>query len=145
LDVDFQADDRLVFREHFGREGRFLWSGFRHNGTKIIASAGGPDRFAKRGEEAFCKSEAAEEQGGIQGVAGQSVPEKGDAGDVAGEEASGGVWIAAEELPDGEIGDEEELDGAEERGKADADDGAAVAEPQTDGDIDEEAGVDDGD
>jgi len=36
------------------------------------------------------------------------------------------------------------MDGAEERGKADADDGAAVAEPQTDGDIDEEAGVDDG-
>jgi len=39
LDVDFQADDGLVLREHFGREGGFLWSGFRHNGTKIIASA----------------------------------------------------------------------------------------------------------
>ena len=39
--MDFQADDRLVFREHLGSDGRFLWSGFRHNETKIIAPAGG--------------------------------------------------------------------------------------------------------
>src|SRR5213082_1098029 len=38
LDVDFQADDRLVFREHVGGDGGGLWSGFRHKGTKIIAS-----------------------------------------------------------------------------------------------------------
>src|SRR5216684_1787746 len=66
-----------------------------------------------------------------------------DAGDVAGEEAGGGVREAAEELPDGEIGDEEELDGAEERGEANARDGAAIAKPEADCDVDEEAGVND--
>jgi len=53
------------------------------------------------------------------------------------------VREAAEELPDSEIGDQEELDGAEERGEADAGDGAAIAEPEADGDIDEKAGVND--
>jgi hypothetical protein len=38
--VDFEADDGIVFRQDFGQEGGFLWSGFRHNETKIIASAG---------------------------------------------------------------------------------------------------------
>ena len=38
LDVDLQADDGLVFGEHVGRDGGDLWSGFRHKGTKIIAS-----------------------------------------------------------------------------------------------------------
>ena len=39
LDVDFQTDDRLIFRQDFGGDGYCLWSGFRHKGTKIIASA----------------------------------------------------------------------------------------------------------
>jgi len=52
---------------------------------------------------------------------------------------------AAQELPDGEIRDDEKLDGAEERGEADAGDGATVAQPETDGNVEEEAGVDDGD
>src|ERR1700682_4178360 len=89
------------------------------------------------------KGVAAEKQRGIEGVARESVPEKRDAGNVAGEEAGGGVREAAEELPDGEIGDEEELDGAEKRGNADARDGAAIAKPKVDGDVNEEAGVDD--
>ncbi len=37
LDVDFQADDGLVFRQNFRRERDRLWSGFRHKETKIIA------------------------------------------------------------------------------------------------------------
>src|SRR5258708_7877444 len=53
--------------------------------------------------------------------------------------------VGAHELPDGEIGDEEELNGAKERCEADAGDGAAVAQPEADGYADEEAGVDDGD
>src|SRR5713101_6330662 len=99
--------------------------------------------LAQRGEEPFGEGVAAEEERGIEGVAGEGVPEKRDAGDVAGEEAGGGVREAAEELPDGEIGDEEELDGAEESGQADGRDGAAVAKPDADGDVDEETGVDD--
>jgi len=95
------------------------------------------------GNEALGEGVAAEEERGVEGVAGKGVPEEGDAGDVASEEAGSGVREAAEELPDGEIGDEEELDGAEERGKADSRDGAAIAKPEADGDIDEEAGVDD--
>ena len=35
LDVDFQADDRLVFREHFRRQRSCLWSGFRHNRRRL--------------------------------------------------------------------------------------------------------------
>ena len=38
--MDFQTDDGLVFREHLRRDRGFLWSRFRHKGTKIIASAG---------------------------------------------------------------------------------------------------------
>ena len=93
----------------------------------------------------FGEGEAAEEQDCVDGVAGESVPKIWNAGDVAGEEAGRRARIAAEELPNGEIGDQEELDSAEERREADASDGAAAAEPEADGDVDEEAGVDDGD
>src|SRR5579864_3448369 len=41
LDVDFEAYDRLVFRQDFRRERGGLWSRFRHKETRIIASAGG--------------------------------------------------------------------------------------------------------
>src|SRR5882762_5043745 len=99
--------------------------------------------LAQRGEEPFGEGVAAEEERGVEGIAGEGVPEKRNAGDVAGEEAGGGVREAAEELPDGEIGDEEELDSAEERGEADARDGAAIAKPEADGDVYEEAGIDD--
>ena len=51
--------------------------------------------------------------------------------------------IAAQELPGGEIGDEEKLDGAEERGETDTSDGAAVAEPKADEDAEKKTGVDD--
>src|SRR5258708_14450690 len=30
LDMDFQPDDRLVFREQFRRDGGRIWSGFSH-------------------------------------------------------------------------------------------------------------------
>jgi hypothetical protein len=36
--VDFETDDRLVFREDFGRDGHGLGSGFRHKESNIIAS-----------------------------------------------------------------------------------------------------------
>ena len=35
LDVDFQADDGLVFREHVGSDGGGLWSGFRHKRQRL--------------------------------------------------------------------------------------------------------------
>jgi hypothetical protein len=35
LDVNFQADDGLILREHFGREQGFLWSGFRHRERRL--------------------------------------------------------------------------------------------------------------
>ncbi len=53
--------------------------------------------------------------------------------------------IAAQKLPDGKIGYEEKLDGAEERCETDAGDGAAIAEPEADGNVDEETDVDDED
>ena len=49
---------------------------------------------------------------------------------------------AAQELPDGEIRYDEKLDGAEKRGQSDAGDGGAVAQPEANGNVDEEAGVD---
>lgn len=97
----------------------------------------------QRRKHAFGEGVAAEQERGVEGVAGQGVPEEGNAGDVAGEEAGGGVRKTAEELPDGKIGDEEKLDGAEKRGEADARDGPAIAKPEADGDVEEEAGVND--
>src|SRR5580704_7853612 len=35
LDVDFQADDRLVFREQVGRDAGRVWSRFRHGEQKL--------------------------------------------------------------------------------------------------------------
>jgi len=110
LDVD-SSDDGLVLREHFGREGRFSGVDFAI-WNEDYSISGSSDRFAKRGEEAFGKSEAGEEAGRHTGRRRPECSRKRGFGNVAGEEASGGVWIAAEELPDGEIGDEEELDGA---------------------------------
>src|ERR1700687_4381156 len=49
---------------------------------------------------------------------------------------------AAQELPDREIRDDEKLDGAEKRGESDARDGAAIAQAEADGHVDEEAGID---
>jgi len=101
--VDFQADDGLVLREHFGREGRFLWSGFAM-GTKIIASGGRLDRFAKRGEEAFGKSEAGEEQGaGAYRASRHECSRKRGCGNGSRPKRPvAGVVDSAEELPDGE-------------------------------------------
>src|SRR6266478_5190459 len=103
LDVNLEANDGLVFGDYFRRERRFLWGGFRHKGTKIIASARGSDRLPEGRKEALCQSETAKEEGGIEDVAGERVPEEGDTGDVTGDEAGGGVRKAAEKLPDGEI------------------------------------------
>ncbi len=35
--MDLEADDGLIFRQDFRREGSGLWSGFRHKETRIIA------------------------------------------------------------------------------------------------------------
>src|SRR5438552_702418 len=84
-----------------------------------------------------------EQQRGVEGVAREGIPEEGNAGEIAGGKAGSGFGIGVQKPPDGKIRDQEELDGAEERGNRDAGDGAAVAEPETDGYVDEETGVDD--
>jgi hypothetical protein len=45
LDMDFEADNRLVFRQDFWRHGRFFRNGFRHKERHIIASAAGVARL----------------------------------------------------------------------------------------------------
>src|SRR5881275_512227 len=47
LYVDFEADDRLVFRQDFRRHGRFVGNRFRHKERHIIASAGGVVRLRR--------------------------------------------------------------------------------------------------
>src|SRR5260370_41833232 len=88
---------------------------------------------------------AAEEKRGVEGVAGEGVPEKGDAGQVTGCESGERARIETADRPNGEISDDEKLNGAEERGESDAGDGAAITQPEADGNVDEETGVDDGD
>src|SRR6266700_7039331 len=96
------------------------------------------------GEETLAESIAAKEQGGINDVACESVPEEGNTSKVAGGEAGGGLWIGSQEPPNGEIGDQEKLSGAQERGETDAGDGTAIAQPEADGNANEEAGIDHG-
>ena len=98
----------------------------------------------RRKEEAFGEGVGAEEQSGVDDVTGESVPEIWNGRDVTGDKAGSVMWIGAHELPDSKIADEEKLNGAEKRGERDAGDGAAVAEPEADGDVDEKTGVDDG-
>jgi hypothetical protein len=54
------------------------------------------------------------------------------------------VRVSAEELPDGKVGDEEELERAEENGAADAENTAAILEPSADEHAEQEAGIDHG-
>src|SRR6266436_2637980 len=95
---------------------------WRHDSRRGCSINFGGRAGGARGK-AFGEGVAAEEERGVEGVASEGVPEKRDAGDVTGKQTGGGMREAAEELPDGEIGDEEELDGAEERGEANARDG----------------------
>jgi len=88
--------------------------------------------------------EAAEEEGGVEGVAGEGVEEEGQASCVAGDEPRGGFGEASEEGPDAEVGDEEELDSAYEGYSADASYRAVVADSVAKGHVDQEAGVDEG-
>src|SRR5208282_4151251 len=76
--------------------------------------------FAESGEEALGQSEAAEEEDDVESIASKRVPKEGDSGSVAGEQAGAGVRIGKIERPDSEIGDEEKLNGAGERGGGDA-------------------------
>src|ERR1700741_5072850 len=52
--------------------------------------------------------------------------------------------IGAESLPEGKIGDEEELKSAEENGAADAKNGAAIRERSANQNAQQEAGIDNG-
>jgi hypothetical protein len=54
------------------------------------------------------------------------------------------VRIGAEELPNGEVGDQEELECAEKDGAADPRNAAAIREPGADEHAEQEAGVNDG-
>ena len=86
----------------------------------------------QRGNETFGQSVAAEKKSGVNSVTRKGVPEKWNGGNIAGEEAGRVMGIGAHEFPESEIADEEELNGAEERGETDASDGAAVAQPKAD-------------
>ena len=99
----------------------------------------------RRGKEMFGQGIATEEKNGVGRVAREGVPEKWNGGDVTCEEAGSVMRIGFHELPYGEIADEEKLDGAEERGETDTCDGAAAAQPEADGNADEETRVNDGD
>ena len=55
------------------------------------------------------QGEAAEEQGGVDRVAGERVPEEGGADKVARREACAGVRVVVRQGPDAEVGDQEKL------------------------------------
>src|ERR1700720_3164195 len=77
-------------------------------------------RLAQTRREPLGQGEAAEEKGGVKRVACEGVPGKRYAGEVAHCEASACARVAVEESPDAEIGDQEELQSAEEGGGGDA-------------------------
>ena len=93
----------------------------------------------------FDEGEYAEEKSGVEGVTGEGVAEEGQAYDVTGGEARGGVRVSVVKLPDGKVGDEEELERAEEDGAAEAENGTTVGEPGADENAEEKARVHNGD
>src|SRR5882724_3056663 len=101
-------------------------------------------RFAQRGHKAFGQRVAAEEQRGVDSIASQRVAEERKAGEITGCQTGSGFREGVEVEPDGKVGHQEELPGAGKCGQADAADGTVVAEPQADGDVDGEAGVNEG-
>jgi len=102
-------------------------------------------RFAESGKETPGQSKAAKEQDGIDGVASHGVPKVRNSGDVAGEQSGAGARVGKTKRPDSEIGDQEKLSGAQERGCADAENGSTIREEAADEHVEEKAGVDDGD
>ena len=72
------------------------------------------------------QGEGAEEERGVESIAGEGVAEEGQAGDVAGGETDRSVRVGGGDLPDGEVGDEKELERAETYGAADAENCAAI-------------------
>src|SRR4029077_2339532 len=102
-------------------------------------------RVAKDWKQTLGEGEGAEEERGVEGIAGQGVKEEGQARRIAGDEACSGLGEAFEEGPDAEVGDEEELKGAYRGNTGYAAGGAAVADPVAEGYLEEEAGVNKGD
>ena len=92
----------------------------------------------------FGERKDAEEEGGVKGITGEGVAEEGQARDVAGGEAGWSVRVSAEELPDSEVGDEEELERAEKNGTADAEHAAPISKTCADEHAEQEAGVNGG-
>ena len=92
--------------------------------------------------EMFREGVAAEEQSHVEGIPGEGVPEKGKAGQVASGQAGGGFWVGIQEPPDCQVGEEEELGGAEERCCADAENASAILQEAADEDAEEKTGVD---
>src|SRR5258708_15296343 len=76
--------------------------------------------LANTRRETLRKEKAAEEQGGVDGVACERVPNEGHAGKVARREACARAWVAVQKSPHAEVGDQEKLQSAEERGSSDA-------------------------
>jgi len=81
---------------------------------------------AKSRKEMLGKCEGVEKQSGVEGITGEGVAEEGQACDVTGGEAGGRVRIGDRDLPDGEVGDEKELERAETYGAADAENCAVI-------------------
>ncbi len=55
---------------------------------------------AESWEQALGKGEGAEEEDGVDGVAGEHVPEEGNSGNVAGEQTLPGMRVRRHERPD---------------------------------------------
>src|SRR6266404_3301937 len=74
--------------------------------------------LANTRRETLRKEKAAEEQGGVDGVACERVPNEGHAGKVARREACARAWGAVQKRPHAEVGDQEKLQSAEEHGSS---------------------------
>src|SRR5215470_3907198 len=93
--------------------------------------------------EALGQGKGTEEQQHVKGVSCQGVPEQWQAGEVTSGQTAGGFWIGVQEPPSGEVGDQKELNGAEESCGGNARDSAAASQKAADEDTEKETGVDD--
>src|SRR6266404_7019491 len=84
-------------------------------------------RLADTGRETLRKREAAEQQGRVNRVAGERVPEEGNASEVAHCETCATAWVAVQKSPDPEVGDQEKLQSSQERRSPDTEDIAFMA------------------
>jgi len=153
LRVDFQADHGLILSQQFGRDSGF-GEEFGHGlKRKYSREALRPDYPAalprgnrpartKGRNDSFNECETSKQEEGIEGVAGKRIAEERYSGGVAVQKPLERLRVGRSKGPDGQVGDEEKLRCAQQRGNREGTRGLAVADEDADHDAEAKAEVD---